>query len=50
MLSDNLSQFFFKRYELTDSQKELVQKLEYFINSPKEEQNVFLIKRLRWNR
>lgn len=44
MLSDNLSRFFFERYELTNSQKELVQKLEYFINSPKEEQNVFLLK------
>lgn len=43
MLAINLS-LFFQKYNLTNSQSELVSKLEAFIDAPNSSQNVFLLK------
>ena len=43
MSTTNLS-LFFQKYNLTNSQSELVSKLEAFIDAPNSSQNIFLLK------
>lgn len=44
MMSKTKLSLFFQKYDLTDSQSELVNKLETFIDAPSDSQNTFLIK------